>query len=332
VAAVTGLAVTGCGATAPGPAASGSRSPTASASATPSTKTDSASGPLAPLTGLPAGGAAAAKRAAVAVDVAGPAASGLASADVVFEQPGSPARYVAVFQSRQATVAPVTGTEPSDGQLLSVLHPLIAYSGAAAPAFITALGRAKVITDVGYSGHPSAYTTGAQGLSTSAGAIAAAVRPDTAPPVMFRFRGASTGASTLADAGVSRPGSVRVTTPGGASENWVFSARHDRWQLVSGGPAVQVANLVVQTVPYKGIGLHHSVQSAQVIGTGRVQVFSGSVSGGSGGTAASGTWAKPHIGELTNYFGTSGSPMAFQPGPTWIILAPQGTQVSTSGG
>ena len=90
---------------------------------------------------------------------------------------------------------------------------------------------------------------------------------------------------------------------------------------------------MVQSVSYKGIGLHHSVPSADVTGTGgRAEVFSGSASGAGGGTAATGTWSKPHAYEVTNYLGSDGTPMAFQPGSTWIILAPEGTQVSTSDG
>jgi hypothetical protein len=88
---------------------------------------------------------------------------------------------------------------------------------------------------------------------------------------------------------------------------------------------------VVQSVSYKGIGLRHSVPSAEATGSGQAEVFSGSA-GGSGGTAATGTWSKPHLPQVTDYLGSNGAPMAFQPGPTWIILAPAGTQVSPSGG
>jgi len=59
-------------------------------------------------------------------------------------------------------------------------------------------------------------------------------------------------------------------------------------------------------------------------------VLSGSAGGS--GTAAPGTWSKPHLNQLTNYIDDNGFPMAFQPGPTWVIFAPKGTKVSTSGG
>ena len=61
-------------------------------------------GTVAPLTGL-AVTAAVAQRPAVAVPVSGPDPNGLGSADLVFEEMSSPVRYLAVFQSTEATSA-----------------------------------------------------------------------------------------------------------------------------------------------------------------------------------------------------------------------------------
>ena len=69
-----------------------------------------------------------------------------------------------------------------------------------------------------------------------------------------------------------------------------------------------------------------------MIGTGHATVLSGSTGSGSGGTAAAGIWSKPHRDDLTNYSDAAGFPMLFQPGPTWVLLAPPGTRVSMSGG
>ena len=99
---------------------------------------------------------------------------------------------------------------------------------------------------------------------------------------------------------------------GNATQDWTFSQKHNAWELTSGGPPVRVANVVVQTVPYKTIGINKragiSAQVAQVLGRGHAEVLSGSAAGGSGGTAASGTWAKTHIRDVTNYLENSGSP------------------------
>jgi len=48
--------------------------------------------------------------------------------------------------------------------------------------------------------------------------------------------------------------------------------------------------------------------------------------------AAAGIWAKRSVAGVTNYFDKNGSPIELEPGPTWVVLAPQGTQIKTTGG
>jgi Protein of unknown function (DUF3048) C-terminal domain/Protein of unknown function (DUF3048) N-terminal domain len=336
LAAAIGLTVAACGAGS-GPASSPSPRPTATPTSTSTAhNTASESGPTAPLTGLPAASAADAARPAVALDVSGSSPTGLGAADVVFEEVSAPMRYIAVYQSKQADgVGPITGTQPTDGQVLGVLHALIGYDGASVPYFVATLDKSKGVTDEGYSRYPSLYASGPQGLTASTGAFAGAVSGAKPPPQLFRYRGALSGADTLSPEGVSRPDSVNITIPGYGEQHWTYDARTNLWSCTGGGPQAQVANLVVQTVPYRSIGDAHNgitVASASVIGTGQAEVFSGKAPTGAGGTAASGTWSKPHFDDVTNYLDASGAPMAFQPGQTWIILAPQGTQISTSGG
>src|SRR5487761_1456913 len=332
-----GLTVIGCsqGQSSPAPP-----SPTASASdpASPGGRASASvrsERPIAPLTGLPAGSPADAGRPAVALAVSGTNPQGLSSADLVFEEVSSPVRYIAVYQSREAsTVGPITTTDPTDRGVLTVLHPLLGYDGAAATFFVSMLDKSKVM-DVGYSRHPSLYRSGTAGLTTTPLAISRAVSGDTAPPPLFAYRGMGASGNSLASSGLLTRTGVRVSIPGLGTEDWTFDQHANRWVMVSGGPRVRVANLVIQTVGYKSIGVNprHGirVQEAQVVGSGRAEVFSGSVSGSSGGTGALGTWSKPHSGLLTNYFDSGGSPMAFSPGPAWVILAPPGTKVSTSG-
>jgi hypothetical protein len=335
LAAAAGLAVTACGAGAPSPTSS---VPPSSPTATPtSTGTDqtTSTGPLAPLTNLPAASSAAAGKPAVVVLVSGTSPEGLGSADVVYQDVATPTvRYLAVFQSKSVSaVGPVTSTRPEDAAILAVLHPVTGYNGGST-GFINILDKSAVKV-ASYTVHPTAYTTTATGLTASTTSLLGAVTGAQAPPPLFRYRGSDTGASTLAPSGVTRPSAVAISVPGLGTENWSFDAGANRWVLSSGGPRVEVANLVVQTVPFKTVfesrHLGISVQSARVIGGGHAQVFSAAAAGSSGGTAATGTWSKPHIGDVTNYFDASGQPMAFQPGSTWVILAPEGTSVSASG-
>jgi hypothetical protein len=285
---------------------------------------------------MPAKNKASTTRPAVAIAVAGPSPTGLGQADVVFEEAGTPLRYMAVYQSRWPTgVGPVTATQPTDVQALSVLHPVYGYDGSVAPFFLKLLGKSK-LTDAGYTSHPSGYTALGAGVAASVPAIAAQGRGDKAPPPIFQYRGADSNGNTLAATGVSRAGQVRIAMPGHGTETWRFDAHTDRWTAAGGGPAFSAANLVVQTVPYRtiNVNLKHgiSVSSARVTGTGKAEVFSGSAAGSSDGTAATGTWSKPYLTDVTNYLDRSGYSMAFAPGPTWVILAPSGTRVSTTGG
>ena len=308
--------------------ASGGTSP--AVTATTSTGSTDAAGPVAPLTGLSVT-AVAAQRPAVAVAVAGPDPSGLGSADVVFEEMASPVRYLAVFQSEQASgVGPVTSTRPTDGQLLSVLHPLTGYDGGTS-SFVSTLDATKIV-DVGYAGHASLYAAGSGGLTVSTAALAAG-QSDGPPPGLLSYRPAG---GSLASAQQTHPTSVRVEVPGQPAEQWSFDSRADRWVETAGGPRVSVANLVVQIVSFKTVYLSHryglTAQSPVAVGKGAVTVFSGTAAGGSGGTAAAGTWSKPGVAAVTNYFDAATEPMNFAPGPTWIVLAPAGTRTSQAGG
>lgn len=328
LAALTGLAATACS---PGPtkpvntpapsSPAASHSPTARA-----TGGDSSVRPTAPLTGLPAASAADATHPAVALVVAGSSPQGLGLADVVFEEVTTPVRYIAVYQSHTATaVGPITTTRPTDGQVLSVLHPLFGYDGGNG-ASIKTLDKTKV-TDLDGLRYPSLYTFTPQGPTASTQTLLAAAK-DGAPPPLFSYRG--TGANTadkLATTGTWRVTSVQLTIPGLGVQTWSYDSHTGRWSQ-SGGPASQIANLVIQTVPYKAAFLDQrlgiTAPTAEVLGTGPADVFSGD-------TAATGSWAKRSLADVTNYFDKNGSPMEFEPGPTWVILAPQGTQVKTAG-
>jgi len=291
---------------------------------------------VAPLTGLPAASARAANRPAVALPLAGARVHGLAAADVVFEEITTPIRYIAVFQSREdPSVGPVTGTRPTDGQALSVLHPLIGYDGGTLP-FIRVLDRTDVV-DVGVAHYPALYHPGATGPIVSTSQVAAAAH-GTAPPPLFSYQGSAVGSQARFATTGSWPVSwLRVAAPGLGPQQWVFSARSGRWTNVAGGPRVQAANVIVQTVPYKEVNLSArlgiKVPSARVIGAGRALVLSGTTgAAGHTGVAVHAAWSKPGSQQVTNYLDARSTPVGLQPGPTWVILAPAGTRISTGRG
>jgi DUF3048 family protein len=333
LAVAAGLVVAACAAGAPDIGPSGGSGPAASPTSSAGARTTSA-GPPAPLTDLPAASAADAQRRAVALALSGSDPHGLTSADVVYQEFAAPVRYIAVFQSKEATgVGPLTSTQPTDGQALSVLRALFGYDGST-PVFTKELNHTQV-ANLDRSAHPSLYSTGGPGVSASTRTVQRAIRGGGAPPQIFFFRGeGGQQSSVLATVHLSRPAAAKVTIPGYGTESWAYGSKTGLWTLTGGGPKVGVANVVVQTVPYKQAVVSHragtTVPSARLIGHGTVEVLSGSAGGG--GTAAPGTWSKPHLNQLTNYTDGNGYPMAFQPGPTWVIFAPKGTKVSTSGG
>ena len=229
-------------------------------------------------------------------------------------------------------MGPLTSTQPTDGQALSVVRPLFGYNGGT-HVFTKELNHTQV-TNLGKATHPSLYSAAGPGVSASTKALQRAVRGDGAPPQIFYFRGEGPQSGVLASAHLSRPAAAKVTIPGYGTESWAYGSKTGLWALTAGGPKIQVANVVVQTVLYKQAVVSHragtTVPSARLIGNGSVEVLSGSVGGS--GTSAPGAWSKPHLNQLTNYVDDNGYPMAFQPGPTWVIFAPKGTKVSTSGG
>jgi hypothetical protein len=299
-----------------------------SASAVPGNR---AAGPVAPLTGLPVP-ALTAQRPAVAVAVAGPDPVGLNAADLVYEDVTSPVRYLAVYQSKEANqVGPVTGTRPEDGPALSVMHPLTGYDGGTS-SFVTVLDATKII-DAGYLRNPSLYLVGPDGVTVSTAVVAASGKSDGPPPALFSYRKPG---DSLASAKETHPTELQVSVPGQPTERWSFDGRTDRWVHEAGGSQISVANLIVQIVGYKTVYLSRrygeTTQSARVTGIGHATVYSGTAPGGSGGTAAAGTWSKPGRATVTNFFDAANQPMNFTPGPTWVVLAPAGTQTSQATG
>src|SRR5437773_178059 len=69
------------------------------------------------------------------------------------------------------------------------------------------------------------------------------------PPPLFSYRRTGAG-DPIATTGTWQAISVQLTIPGAAAQIWKYDSHTGRWSQ-SGGPAAQVANLVIQTVPYK---------------------------------------------------------------------------------
>lgn len=325
--AVLAAATSACGgtsvgvATPPAPALSQVAQPSHATSAT-----STAASTLAPLTGLPASDEVA-NHAAVAVAASLPVRgqlTGLGSADVVFEAwlGNGATRLLAVFQSHDPTQAgPVAGTLPSDGPVLSVLHPVLADTGGP-PGFVKTLHSTTVI-DATPTNTPRGYSGSAPSWSALPSALRAEVAATaSAPPPLFLF-----GDRDSLPPNQSKPASsLVITATGRAPERWSYDPSTGRWQRTDGsGLSVSVTNLVVQTVGYVSVLVHHpgtaKVSIARPFGTGKALVLSGP-------SATAATWTKPGPTAVTNFVDGGEVPVWFRPGSTWVALVPEQADVA----
>lgn len=317
------LTLTACGAT---PAGSG-RSPSplwSAGSPSPSEATRDEPAATAPLTGEGAAEKDAALP-AVAVSVLddkdGPEPSGLSAADLVYEELSDrgTSHLLAVFQSRSAAkVGPVDITRPVDVKLLPVLRPAYAFAGGP-------MGFAVQVDKAGIDGVNKLSTPKAfRGAYTSTARVLAHTGEVAAPPRVLSYGDA---ADPLAEDAKKATG-VTIDPPGEPAQVWTWDAADRRWSRTSGrGAEVSVANLVVQRTKYKTVHNENvsggSTSTALVTGDGSCLAFGPA-------QQASCTWSRPSRDKQTNYADSSAATLLFQPGPTWVLLAPPGTKVATT--
>jgi len=281
--------------------------------------TPAATGPTAPLTGL-AVTAAVAARPAVAVRLPVSGGVGLEQADLVYEEweTATLPRALAVFQSRDAAqIGPVGQVRPADPFLLPSLRPLYANIGGASGT--EGLLRMAEVTQVTSS---AAFTSGADGRNTSTAAVLAAAPAGAKPPPAVLPVAAAGDAFSTSRLGKAR--TVSVTAPGSTAETWTYSASSKRWSR-AGSAGVSVANLILQTVPYKEVRLRQPdriAQSARVLGRGACTAVSA-------GTVTPCSWYKRSATAVTGYVDAAAVPLRFAAGPTWILLLPPGSKIAT---
>jgi hypothetical protein len=274
---------------------------------------------LSPLTGIPARSRAEAGRAAFGVALTGSDPQGLTGADLVYEEESDPARYIAVYQSgSSAKIGPLGQGRSTDPQLMGALHAGLGYA-TMRPGPHSQLSGMHV-TDLGYPGHPSAYTGGGAYTSTKGmyAAIAKLHRGPGQPPSPFTYVAEG---RPLASKGLKKATKLRVSMPGSATRTWTYSG--GRWRPSGGGPKVPVANVIVQRTEYKTTNIAKGgvkAPKAKVFGTGTCVVASA-------GQSANGKWNRQSPDSMTLFVDSESFPFRLAPGPTWVILAPPGTSV-----
>ncbi|MGD0378697.1 MAG: DUF3048 domain-containing protein [Acidimicrobiales bacterium] len=298
-----------------------------------------ASGPLCPLTGLPAPGGQVPQRPALAVKIddypdARPQ-TGLSKADIVFDEPveGGITRFAAVFQCQSPPlIGPIRSARAVDVQILSQLSkPILVHVGGINP--VLDLLQAANLTDFDLRTHGSivqkvpgrvapydTYISATAGWGLEPG-------DSTPPAALFTY-------SSTAPTGTPIT-SIHIPFSGTNNATWTWNAASGRWLLsYSGSPAMtdggQIAttNIVVQTVHVTyGPWLENSeggleVQS-QMTGSGPLTVLRN-------GVAITGTWKRAAVDDPTILTAADGSTIALQPGQTWVEIVPSTVAVTTN--
>ena len=321
-------------------------STTASSTTTPGTSpTTVSSGPVCPLTHLPAPNGKVPQRPALAIKVENlPQARpqyGLASADVVYEEPveGGITRFIAIYQCHDSSrVEPVRSGRIIDPEIVNQYgaHPLFAYSGAIQPA-VNAIDSSPLV-DVGvnraptgvYWRDPSRYAPHNLATSTSKlYSFAATLHVAEAPPApTFTFgpMGAGWGPAASVHIGYTYSDLTWTWQP----STGVYSRSYSDTgpATLGGGGQITASNVVVMHVvmyPSQYVedptGIHENLLT--LTGSGPVQVLRN-------GAVISGTWRRPSLSDLTTYVDGSGNPISLSPGITWVELVPTTVAVNVA--
>jgi hypothetical protein len=302
-------------------------------STAPSTTAPVAQGPVFPLTGLPAPGGPPERPAlSVKIDNVDPARpqSGVNDADVVFEElvEGGNTRLFAVYQSHDSPrIGPIRSARPVDADLLHALGGgIFAYSGAAAGEIAPVRdhsGATLLSNDAGAPGFGRDRSRKAPyNLYSSSAALyaagAAAGNHAGPPPALFSYGPPPDGPVT---------GGVSLTMGERLSNAWQWdpSARdYQRTQngtpdVLADGSAITADTIVIMSVQISGTGIFDSVHEedpfVHVIGSGPAWVMRN-------GRLVNGQWARPTLDSPTALTSAAGTPMALQPGRTWVELLP----------
>ena len=293
--------------------------------------------PVFPLTGMPADPARSGRPAmTVKIDNAPPARpqSGIDVADLIYEEvvEGGVVRFAAVFHSNDAgTIGPVRSVRAEDALIVTPLRGYFVYSGGS-EVFNDIIRKAPVglvSEDDGPAGLLSRRRDrrSPYNLYTSTGIIydKAPKRNEVPPPfASYRPAGQPLGG------GASPTRELQVTMGERTTTAWNYDDASGRWlrttngtpHVVEGGNRLAFTNVVIQFCRYQGTGVVDQSGTispeAIVLGDGDVWVLSGPA-------LARGRWAKPDAGAVTRFTDGGGQPLALQPGPTWICLAPAGT-------
>ncbi|MEU6062724.1 DUF3048 domain-containing protein [Streptomyces sp. NPDC047097] len=280
---------------------------------------------VSPLTGLPAREAAPVL--AVKIDNVGPARphTGLGAADLVYAEQveAGQSRLLAVFSSRlPPRVGPVRSAREADLELLRQFgRPALAYSGAQS-ALIPLIEAAPLYplppeaAPAAYRREPSRPAPHNLYLRPRA-ALDAAPRAERARDIGFRFGAAPPGGKRVTEHTVRFPAARFTFTWSPGERRWRVAMDGRPARTTDGGP-LTAATVVVQDTEVRPSRFHDRWGSVspytETTGSGTALVLRD-------GRSHEARWSRPGAGGGTTFTTPEGRPLAFAPGPVWIVLA-----------
>jgi hypothetical protein len=298
-----------------------------------------------PLTGLPAPGGKVPLRPALAIKVENlPASrppSGLASADVIYEEPveAGITRFIVIYQCHDAArVEPIRSGRLIDPDIVRQygVHTLFSYAGAIGP--VVAKVDASSLVDVGIYQAPAAYwRDGARyaphNLVSSTAVLYAAGAAHHAPPAppapVFRYGNLASPAQPAASVRIPYQYSdVTWTWQPSPKNTWSRSYADTGLATLGDGGSIVTTNVVVmKVVMYPSQYVEDAVGSLEnllvLTGSGPAQVFRN-------GVVVNGTWRRPTLDQQTQFVDAHGQVIPLSPGPTWVELVPTTVPVTVT--
>jgi hypothetical protein len=266
---------------------------------------------------------------------------GLASADVVYEEPveGGVTRFIVIYQCRDAArIQPIRSARIIDPDIVRQFgaHPLFGYAGGIEPA-VAAIAASPLI-DVGiYHAPPTAYRrdptrSAPHNLFSSTSTLyavgAARQAAFAAPPAVFSYGALPSAATPAAGVHIPYPDSDLTWTWDAAAKAWSRSYAGSGVATQGEGGDVTAANIIVMKVvlyasPYveDPTGAHENL--LVLTGSGPAQVLRS-------GAVIDGTWDRPTLTDNTRYLDAAGHVIPLSPGPTWVELVPTTIAVTVS--
>jgi len=300
-----------------------------------STTTTNASGPIAPLTGLPDPSGTALHRPALIVKIENDPNSlpqfGVDQADVVYEEivNGGITRLAAIFnQNAPAKIGPVRSVRPTDTSIVWPIGGIFAFSGGAQYA-INSISTApvKLVTE-GVAG-PAMYRDpnrvapyNLYGITPKLFAIGGTPVPPK-PLFLYRPLGQAAVGMTVAKFTVPFPSIYPVTwTWDTTTHSWDRSTVFGGLDYTGNHTRMSPKNVIVMHINYVN-GLGTMASYADLNSGGVVNVFTD-------GKEIIGTWARPNHDKTKAlvYIDSKGKAIRLTPGQTWVELLDNGPALS----